>query len=213
MKKITSTIFIVAVVTVVFIFCFRSCAFASGLESELVALEEAEEISETLPTENVQDDTKEFDLKLYIQERIVPIISGVGTAVFTIILSLGPIFKAAKSIKNAVAAFSKKDEERNASQKESNRIMQKNIDKIEACVANVPKLQEQTKMLEKQVDELKRVCFSLAEITALGFQSNAEVVRSGKGKKMALLLDKAASLTGVDSIKMAEEEKNEKTET
>ena len=125
----------------------------------------------------------------------MPVISGVGAAIISIFVALGQLISAFNAMKNAAAAFSKKDEERNASVKESNRLMQKNIERIEASVSSVPALQAQNEQFKKQVDELKLVCTTLAQITALGFQANADVVRTGKGKKMAILLNKIANIT------------------
>jgi hypothetical protein len=139
---------------------------------------------------------EKFDLKTYVEERIVPVISGVGAAIVAIFVALGPLVSAIRAIKNAAASFSKKDEERNASVKESNRLMQKNIERIETSVKDVPALQAQNEQFKKQVDELKLVCTTLARITALGFQANADVVRSGKGKKMAVMLKKLSSTVG-----------------
>ena len=139
---------------------------------------------------------EEFDLKAYVEDRIVPVISGVGAAIVAMLVALRPLIFAIKAIKNAADSFSKKDEERNASQRESNKIMQKSIERIEKNVEDVTKLQAQIDAFKKQTDELKLVCATLAKITALGFQSNSDVVRSGKGKKMAVLLNKISDITG-----------------
>ena len=194
-----STIVIVLLFTLAFLCCFRACvgAIEGNLDGGNAEADELEAGNETAgasprPTDEGEED---FDLKTYVEERIVPVISGVGAAIVAILVALGPLVSAIKAIKNAAASFSKKDEERNASVKESNRLMQKNIERIESNVADVPKLQAQVRMLERQADEMKLVCVTLAKITALGFQANADVVRSGKGKKMAILLNKIANIT------------------
>lgn len=215
-----STIIIVLLFTLAFLLLFLACAGAveGNLDGGNVEIIEGD-TSSTTTEENTEktdnpsvslgnnesagvepppygDGEEEFDLKLYIQERIVPVISGVGTAIVTILVALGPAVSAIKAVKNAVAAFSKKDEERNASVKESNRLIQKNIERIEGSVKDVPALQAQMAAYKKQTEELKLVCTTLAKITALGFQANADVVRSGKGKKMAVMLKKLSSTVG-----------------
>lgn len=193
-----STIIIVLLFTLAFLLCFRACAGAveGNLDDGNAEITESDNETEGVEPPPHGDGEEEFDLKTYVEERIVPVISGVGTAIVTIFVALGPAVSAIKAVKNAVAAFSKKDEERNASVKESNRLMQKNIERIEGSVKDVPALQAQMAAYKKQTEELKLVCTTLAKITALGFQANADVVRSGKGKKMAILLNKIAGITG-----------------
>ena len=183
-----STIVIVLLFTLAFLLLFRACTGAVEGNLDDGNAEVAEKTEET---ENASS-----DLKTYVEERIVPVISGVGAAIVAILVALGPTVSAIKAVKNAVAAFSKKDEERNASVKESNRLIQKNIERIEGSVKDVPALQAQMAAYKKQTEELKLVCTTLAKITALGFQANADVVRSGKGKKMAVMLKKLSSTVG-----------------
>ena len=211
-----STIIIVLLFTLAFLLCFRACvgAIEGNLDGGNVEIIEGadnpsvaddgdneETVGAEPPSyedgsqEEAEEGEEEFDLKAYVEDRIVPVISGVGAAIVAILVALGPLISAIKAIKNAAASFSKKDEERNASQRESNKIMQKSIERIEKNVEDVTKLQAQIDAFKKQTDELKLVCATLAKITALGFQSNADVVRSGKGKKMAVLLNKIANIT------------------
>ena len=215
-NRVFSTIVIVLLFTLAFLYCFRACVGA--IDANIDGGGEGTEIKEEYPGEgednpSVADDgdneetvgveplphgegEEKSDLKTYVEERIVPVITGVGAAIGAIFIALGPLVSAIRAIKNAVAAFSKKDEERNASVKESNRLMQKNIERIEASVSSVPALQAQNEQFKKQVDELKLVCTTLAQITALGFQANADVVRTGKGRKMASMLKKLSNSIG-----------------
>ena len=193
-----STIVIVLLFTLAFLCCFRACASAveGNLDGGNAEVAEKTKETENASSASTDEDSEKTDLKTYVEERIVPVISGVGAAILAIFVALGPLISAFNAMKNAVASFSKRDEERNASVKESNRLMQKNIERIESNVADVPKLQAQVRMLERQADEMKLVCVTLAKITALGFQANADVVRSGKGKKMAVMLKKLSSTVG-----------------
>lgn len=193
-----STIVIVLLFTLAFLLLFRACtgAVEGNLDDGNAEVAEKTEETENASSASTDEDSEKIDLKTYVEERIVPVISGVGAAILAIFVALGPLISAFNAMKNAVASFSKRDEERNASVKESNRLMQKNIERIESNVADVPKLQAQVRMLERQADEMKLVCVTLAKITALGFQANADVVRSGKGKKMAVMLKKLSSTVG-----------------
>lgn len=193
-----STIVIVLLFTLAFLLLFRACtgAVEGNLDDGNAEVAEKTEETENASSASTDEDSEKFDLKTYVEERIVPVISGVGAAILAIFVALGPLVSAFNAMKNVAASFSKRDEERNASVKESNRLMQKNIERIESNVADVPKLQAQVRMLERQADEMKLVCITLAKITALGFQANADVVRSGKGKKMAVMLKKLSSTVG-----------------
>ena len=197
MKKIASTIFIVVIVTVVFIFCFRSCAFASGLESELVALEEAEEISETLPTENVQDDTKEFDLKLYIQERIVPVVVGVITAIAGLLSTILSIKRTLRSLTNLKNSFSEEKAQREASLADNKKLLQNEVSRLQAQTKDLPKMKE-------TIDQLREQIGTMGQMLQLAYSADANLVKTGKAKKMALLVEKIKVTNGGDSNDEAE---------
>ncbi len=186
MKKTLITIGIVLAFTLLFVFVFRFTGGAEELlavdttENESVTDSEAVIVGNGASTSRVDED---FDLKAYIKEKIVPVVAGVCAAVVTICLALAPLVRAITAIKNLIASFSKKDEERNQSVEKSNEIMRENIEKIENSVKNVP-------TLEKQIAEQSKTIETMAQVIVLGFSANTEIVRSGKGKKMTLLLNK-----------------------
>lgn len=210
MKKTLITIGIVLAFTLLFVFVFRFTGGAEELlavdtmenesvtDSETVIVgdgvstsQESEELvgediilpSEEAPYPSPEKADEDFDLKAYIKEKIVPVVAGVCAAVVTICLALAPLVRAITAIKNLIASFSKKDEERNQSVEKSNEIMRENIEKIENSVKNVP-------TLEKQIAEQSKTIETMAQVIVLGFSANTEIVRSGKGKKMTLLLNK-----------------------
>ena len=105
MKRIVPTIVIVAIATLVFMFCFRSCTSATDLASgELTEESESNNVTETL--ENEQSIEEEFDLKLYIKERIVPVVVGVATAIATLFSTFISIKKSVRSLTNLKNSFS-----------------------------------------------------------------------------------------------------------
>ncbi|MBE6664064.1 MAG: hypothetical protein E7602_06135 [Ruminococcaceae bacterium] len=197
MKKTLITIGIVLAFTLLFVFVFRFTGGAEELlavdttenesvtDSEAVIVEDG--VSTSQESETAQNDNapseEDLDLKTYIKEKIVPVVAGVCAAVVTSCLALAPLARAISAIKNLIASFSKKDEERNQSVEKSNEIMRENIEKIENSVKNVP-------TLEKQIAEQSKTIETMAQVIVLGFSANTEIVRSGKGKKMTLLLNK-----------------------
>ena len=154
----------------------------SALQTE-TAVDKEENVDSVDTNEEALFDEEEFDIKLYLREKIAPVATGVLTAVIAIILALTPLVKAIKAFKDLISSFSKKDEERNKDAKESNEQIQKSVERIEASVKDVSEY-------KKELDELKKTQRLLTKVMVLGFSSNSEVVRSGKGKKMTLLLNK-----------------------
>ena len=226
MKKTFITVFVVLLFTLFFVLVFRYTSGASSVDienGESFMTEEKTESTEN-EIENASEDTsstgeavetsvqsestenqhtigavpgidnaaaeEEFDISVYLREKIAPVAVGVTTAVITICIAIAPLVKAIVAIRNLIASFSKKDEERNASVKESNEQFIKNVEKIEASVESVPELE---KIIRKQNETIK----TLSEIIVLGFSSNSEVVRAGKGKKMTLLLNKLDKGEGI----------------
>ena len=125
-------------------------------------------------------ETSEVDIKAYIQEKIVPIVVGVITSIVALITTLykiGASLKALSGTKDTLDADAKKREAAVASLGEQ-------VEQIKASIKDVPSL-------EKSIEELSALCSTIAEILSLGFSANEEIIKSGKGKKMSMLLQNA----------------------
>lgn len=191
MKKLIPTIALVAIFTVVFIFCFRSCASATELVSEeLIEESESTSITETTtPQENEQSIEEEFDLKLYITERIVPVVVGVLTAIAGLLSTIFSIKRSVRSLTNLKNSFSEEKSLREASLADNKNMLQKEISRV----------QEQTKDLPEvasTIGELKEEMSLFGEMIQLMCESNPDLVRTGKAKKMALLVNKIKATAG-----------------
>ncbi len=204
MKRTLISVFIVLLFTAFFVLVFRYTGSASSIssddlfESETEApsgiippstvltppfTKEAEESTEAENAEAEEEGENEFEIKEYIREKIVPVMVGIITSVTMILIALKPIISAFKALKEVCSGFSKKDKERNESFEKRDMEMLEHMRALEEETAKIP-------ALEKEIKTLIEINGALAEAVVLGFTSNADVVRSGRGKKMSLLLKK-----------------------
>lgn len=166
MKKILFIMFALALCI-----CLGLACFAEG--------NEAQDGSSATPT----TETSDIDIKAYIQEKIVPIVVGVVTSIVALITTLykiGASLKALSGTRETLDADAKKREAAVASLGEQ-------VEQIKASIKDVPSL-------EKSIEELKELCEAMAEILSLGFCANTEIIKSGKGKRMSILLENAKSI-------------------
>ena len=124
------------------------------------------------------EENADVDIREYLQERIVPVVVGVATSVVALITTL---YKIATSLK-ALSGTKDTLEQDTQKREEASKILGEQVEQIKASIKDVPNL-------EKSIEELKELCEAMAEILSLGFSANAEIVKSGKGKKMAVLLE------------------------
>ena len=165
MKKLLFTVFALLMCLCLGLACFAESNEAQG------------GLSGTPTTE-----TSEVDIKAYIQEKIVPIVVGVITSIVALITTLykiGASLKALSGTRETLDADAKKREAAVASLGEQ-------VEQIKASIKDVPSL-------EKSIEELSALCSTIAEILSLGFSANEEIIKSGKGKKMSILLENAKS--------------------
>ena len=163
MKKIIR-FFIIALV-LCFILAF--CVNASGIDVE-----------------------ESFSLGEYVKERIVPIVAGVISSLVGLCVVLSSIFKALKGLKNEKKEMSENEKKRNEIFKEETAALKAQVDDVKE---SVNKLIEQLDFLKGIKSEIDFECEELGiigEILVLGFSSNSEIVKTGKGKQINLLLDK-----------------------
>ena len=140
---------------------------------------------EQIPT--LQEDGEregEFDVKIYIMEKIVPVAVGVLTSALAFIATLGTIAKSLKALKDTKDAFKDEAKERAVFFECGIEMLSEKAQELTELVSDVPSLKE-------ELTELAQECRLNSEILALGFSANSEIVKSGKGKKMSLLLENA----------------------
>lgn len=131
------------------------------------------------------------DIKIYISEKIAPVVAGVLTSVIALVTTLGSIAKSLNSLKDTKSTFSKEAHERAVSFSTSAKLLENKAEELKAAVECVPQLEGELIQLKKDIELLTSQCVDMAEILCLGFSANSDIIRSGKGKKMSVLLDGA----------------------
>ena len=122
------------------------------------------------------------ELEIYIKDRIVPVAVGVLTAVIALLTTLGKVGKAVSSLRDTKETFSKEATLR----EEYSKSLKKEVESLNEKVKFVPEL-------ESKINVITEECQILAQILSLGFSSNSEIIKSGKGREMSVLLEKAKS--------------------
>ena len=131
------------------------------------------------------------ELEVYITERIVPIVVGVLTSLVALITVLRKIFATLKSLKDTKDTFVEEAKERASAFRNNTELLENKAQEIKKTVEGVPTIEEQMTQLKGEMTTLIEECNVLAEILSLGFSANSEVIKSGKGKQMAKLLENA----------------------
>ena len=178
MKKIVPTILIVAVFTMVFMFFFRSCASATEYQDTDL---EGEEIFE------LDNDEGGFDLKTYVQEKIVPIVIGVLTAASALIASLASISRSLGKIKDARDEFKKEAAEREKTFKAQSELLKGKADELIKIASELPKLKGEILSLQESSEKLILECSYISKMISLGFGEDKNVIKSGSGAKIKRL--------------------------
>ena len=129
------------------------------------------------------------DVKAYVQEKIVPVIVAVLTSVLAFLATIGTVARSLKSLKDTRDSFADEAKERAVFFESGMALLEDKAQELKAMVEGVPEL-------KSKIEELTQKEELLAEILSLGFSANSEIVKSGKGKRMALLLQNAKSTVG-----------------
>ncbi len=234
MKKVIPTIILLLIFTLVFIFCFRSCASATGygqgaLEGESENIQNTTDNASTDTTENSSTDTtengstdttensstdisdntttdtsdgfiteetptldivekiEEFDFKLYIQEKIIPVVIGVLTASSALIATLASISRSLGKMKDAKEEFKKEAGKREESFKAQSELLKTKAEELINIASEVPKLKKEIEGLHKNTEKLILECSYISQMISLGFGESKEVVKSGNGAKISRL--------------------------
>lgn len=129
------------------------------------------------------------DIKAYIQEKIVPVAVAVLTSLLAFLATIGTVVRSLRALKDTKEAFVDEARERAVFFQSGIGLLEDKAEEMKALVEDVPELKSKIEELSKR-EEL------LAEILSLGFSANSEIVKSGKGKKMAMLIENAKSEVG-----------------
>ena len=189
MKKTVITISIVLLFTLFFVLVFRYTGGAEGVSIS----ESLEESSEVLAEEKTESEIKREEIKLYIKERIVPIVIGVLTSVSAILATLGAIKRALNSIGETKELFKNESKARDEKFQRESEYLTKKAEEIENALNLIPQLESEIATLEKGTEILLRECRDLAKMVSLGFSQDERVISSGNGQKISRLLSEIES--------------------
>lgn len=138
------------------------------------------------------------DIEAYVTDRIVPIVVGVLTSIVALITVLKKIFNALRSLKDTKDEFVNEAKERASAFKNNTELLEGKAQEIKKTVENVPGLDAEMKELKSEMATLINECGTIAEILTLGFSSSTDVIKSGRGKQMAQLLEKSKDYSSND---------------
>lgn len=189
MKKTVITISIVLLFTLFFVLVFRYTGGAEGVSIS----ESLEESSEVLAEEKTESEIKREEIKLYVKERIVPIVIGVLTSVSAILATLGAIKRALNSIGETKELFKNESKARDEKFQRDSEYLTKKAEEIENALNLIPQLESEIATLEKGTEILLRECRDLAKMVSLGFSQDERVISSGNGQKISRLLSEIES--------------------
>ena len=180
MKKFILTMSIVLVFTFVFLFTFRGCASAT----DVVSSEHSEsQASIESQTEGQAIEEENFDLKLYIKERIVPVVVGVLTAIAGLLSTIISIKRSVRSLTNLKNSFSEEKAEREASLADNKKLLQEEVARLQNQTKDLPKMKEKVEQLSEQIG-------TMGQMLQLAYSADVNLVKTGKAKKMELLVAK-----------------------
>ncbi len=196
MKRTLISVFIVLLFTAFFVLIFRFTSGASDVKLNDISSEEIIENIEEPTVEHESEDTKEAEkkakreeTKIYIKEKIVPVVVGVLTSASALIATLGAIKRGLSSIGETKEAFKKESKSRDEQFKKESEYLTKKVEEVEKALALVPSLEEKVKLLESNTQNLILECRDLGKMISLGFSQDENVISSGNGQKISRLLE------------------------
>ena len=147
--------------------------------------------------EITQDDNRE--LRVYIKEKIVPVIIGVATSIVALLGTLKGILSALKELKKGRDDFKETSKQIKQSTESDSKMLRADYSAIKDSVKDVPELLGVIKRQNEKIEELKGIVAVSAEILSLAYSANSELVRTGKAKEMNRLLNKLGTKGANDS--------------
>lgn len=146
------------------------------------------------------EQNKEQEIKAYIEEKIVPVIIGVATSLIALLGTLKSVLSTLKSLRTSKDDFVTVSKDLKKSNEVDRQALREEYQAIKDAVSDVPEL---LKVIEAQDELIKRLEQSIsvtAEILSLAYSANSELVRTGKAKKMYILLDKLSTDRGTKEV-------------
>lgn len=140
----------------------------------------------------------EIDVQTYVMEKIVPVAVAALTSALAFLATIGTVARSLKSLKDTKESFSDEAKERAIFFESGIELLDEKARELKELVSDVPRL-------KRELEALTQECRLNSEILTLGFSSNSDVIKSGKGKKMAMLLEKSKDISSSDEINPSSE--------
>ena len=135
------------------------------------------------------DTVEEDGISEYVTEKIMPVAAGVLTSVCALLCTLRGIGKTLTSLKGSKELFSKAEKGIDNAVDEIKDTLLGEFEKIAVQSKELAVLREQSEQLISQFEKLREQSAVLSEILALGFGSDADVVKSGNAREMSRLIE------------------------
>lgn len=170
---------------------FTVGASASQVENEIT------DTSEGILTTN----PKEFDLKAYVGEKLLPILVSAFSGLIGLISSVCLIKNAIKGLSN------KADTLKNSVSESENKLKQDigrvacEIEKIKSYSDEIAKTKDSVIKLNDELCALIKESHNMSRMVALGFMGDEKAMRDGRATKIFKLLEKSNDLLGTLGIK------------
>lgn len=171
----------------------------------LVCVASAEEMEKSGQPSVVSGQKKEEvekekdELRVYIEEKIVPILMGVATSIVALLGTLKGILSALKELKKGRDDFKETSKQIKQSTESDSKMLRADYSAIKDSVKDVPELLGVIKRQDEKIEELKGIVVVATEILSLAYSANSELVRTGKAKEMNRLLNKLGTKGVSDS--------------
>lgn len=133
-------------------------------------------------------------IREYVEEKIVPVIMGVATAIIALLGTLKSIFKALAQIKESKSSLDEMQRRIEKSNKSDLDAIKKKYEEIKEAVRDVPQLNDYARGLGEQIDTLSREIANLSKIASLGFGESKEHVKDGRAREITLISNKNREL-------------------
>lgn len=185
----------VITILMILVLCLALVCVASAEE-----MEKSGQPSVVSGQEKEEVEKEKDELRVYIEEKIVPILMGVATSIIALLSTLKGVFNALKGLKESKDTFDKEQASIKENSKRELAEIKSKYEEIKATVECVPLINEEIKELRKQAIVLSQEIAGLSKITSLGFSKESELVREGKSREIVRLATKNEELITNEAI-------------
>ena len=186
MKKLIITISIIVALTFILLIVFRC-----GADAQEVIQETAGEAAITDAAE-----AEEFNLYNYIKEKILPIVIGVLTSVSALLATLVAVKRSLNALHEEKDNYKKEAAALEKKVLESTKVLSDRVEKLQSAVDEIKKSTSGVPDFDARIEAVQNILTSTCEILTLGFSANADIIKTGKGKKMEILLNSIKEIIG-----------------